>query len=183
MDLGRQGQAPGRLRRLSTPGADTGRHLAEFNVARLRAPIDDPANRGFVDGFVRISRLAERSPGFVWRLESPTGHPAVVEADERTIGTVSVWESYEFLHDFVYRSTHGRYTARRDKWFARLPGPTTVLWWIPVGERPSLEQAKARLEHLRRHGPTPQAFSLLRRFDATGRPVQDNRRESDRPVR
>ena len=182
MDLRRQGQAPGRLGGLTTEGA-AAHHLAEFNVSRLRAPIDDPSNRGFVDGFLRISRLAERSPGFVWRLESPGGHPAVVEADERTIGTVSVWESYEHLHAFVYRSPHGRYTARRDQWFERLPGPTTVLWWIPVGERPSLEEAKARLQLLIREGPTPRAFSLTRQFDPGGRPVQDNRRESERPVR
>ncbi len=119
----------------------------------------------------------------MWRLESPGGQPAVVEADERTIGTVSVWESYEHLHAFVYRSPHGRYTARRDQWFERLPGPTTVLWWIPVGERPSLADAKARLQLLIREGPTPRAFSLTRRFDTDGRPVKDNRRESERPVR
>jgi hypothetical protein len=27
------------------------------------------------------------------------------------------------------------------------------------------------LAHLRRHGPTPQAFGLRRRFDPSGRPV------------
>lgn len=129
--------------------------------------------------------MAERSPGFVWRLvpSTPTGHLPVVEGDDRSIGTISVWESYEHLHDFVYRSFHGRYTARRTEWFESRPGPTTVLWWIRVGERPSLEQAKARLEHLVRYGPTPQAFSLLRQFDADGRPLRAGRRESGKPVR
>jgi heme-degrading monooxygenase HmoA len=159
------------------------RHLAEFNVARLKAPIDDPSIRGFVDGFYRISRLAERSPGFVWRLESPTGHVTAIEGDDRTIATLSVWESYEHLHDFVYRSFHGRYTARRTEWFERQTGPTTVLWWIPAGERPSLEQAKARLQLLMLEGPTPRAFSLLHQFDPDGRPVQAGRRESGEPVR
>ena len=130
--------------------------------------------RGFVDGFLRISRLAERSPGFVWRLESPAGH-FPFEGDDRTIATLSVWESYEALHAFVYRSAHGGYTARRAQWFEKLEGPTTVMWWIPVGERPTLDEGRARLRHLVRHGPSPRAFGLLRQFDPAGRPLPSRR--------
>lgn len=50
------------------------------------------------------------------------------------------------------------------------PQPSTALWWVPDAGRPTLEQALARLAHLRRHGPTPQAFGVRRRFDPSGRP-------------
>jgi heme-degrading monooxygenase HmoA len=118
-----------------------------------------------------VNQLAESSPGFVWRLATPTGHAAAVEGDDRSFANLSVWESYEALHAFTYRSVHGRFARRRRRWFEPIGGPTTVLWWIPSGGTPSLEDATRRLDHLRRHGPTPRAFSLLRRFDAAGTPV------------
>jgi hypothetical protein len=42
-------------------------HLAEVNIARLRAPIDSQMLRPFVDALDRVHALAERTPGFVWR--------------------------------------------------------------------------------------------------------------------
>lgn len=70
----------------------------------------------------------------------------------------------------LYRSGHGDYTRRRRRWFEPMAGPTTVLWWVEVGGLPSLDEAAARLDHLRRHGPSPRAFSLLSQFDVDGRP-------------
>jgi hypothetical protein len=111
------------------------RHLAQANVARQRAPLDAPEMAGFVVALDPVNRLAEASPGFVWRLRSSEAHGATVLEDGSTpmIVNLSVWESYEALHAFVYRSPHGGY--------------------------------------LRAHGPSPQAFSLRRRFEPDGRPV------------
>ena len=33
-----------------------------------------------------------------------------------------------------------------------------VMWWIPAGHRPTLDEALTRLEHLRAHGDSDQAF-------------------------
>jgi hypothetical protein len=140
----------------------TGYQLAQVNVARLREPLDAPGSSGFVAAVDRINRLAERSPGFVWR--SSTSHTGTA-ADPLTIVNLSVWESYEHLHAFVYRSTHGHYVRRRDEWFQRIPTPATALWWVPAGHRPTTDEALARLRHLRTHGPRPQAFTVRRRFD------------------
>lgn len=152
---------------------DRGHHLAQVNIARLRAPLGDPAVRGFVDGFDRVARLADRSPGFVWRLVDPSGHHATIDA--RTLVNLSVWETYEELHHFVYRTAHGAYARRRKRRFEPIGGPTSALWWIPVDDRPALDLALARLEHLRRWGSSPRAFSLLHQFDPTGRPVPPRR--------
>jgi hypothetical protein len=154
------------------------RHLAQCNVARLRDPLDQRVWREFLAGLDRVNRRAERGRGFVWRLEVPEGH---VIADGAFVN-LSLWESYEALHAFVYYDDHGHYARRRSRWFEPVAGPTTVLWWVPEGHRPSLEEAKARLEHVRRHGPSPWAFSLRRQFDADGR-VTPRRTSPDRTSR
>jgi hypothetical protein len=149
------------------------RHLAQANVARQRAPLDAPEMAGFVVALDPVNRLAEASPGFVWRLRSSEAHGATVLEDGSSpmIVNLSVWESYEALHAFVYRSPHGGYLRRRAHWF--LPGrqPSTVLWWVEAGERPEVDEALRRLRYLRAHGPSPQAFTLRRRFEPDGRPA------------
>jgi hypothetical protein len=144
--------------------------LAQVNVALMRAPLDDPVMAGFAHAFDAVARLAEESPGFVWRL--PTGHEVVTDADGQQVVNVSVWQTYRNLHGFVYRSVHGRMLLRRQQWFLPTRQPSTALWWLPDGSRPSVEQALARLRHLRTYGPTPLAFSLLRQFTPEGRPVR-----------
>ena len=43
--------------------------LAEINIAELKAPLDSPQLKDFVDNLDRMNALAEASPGFVWRLK------------------------------------------------------------------------------------------------------------------
>jgi len=50
-----------------------------------------------------------------------------------------------------------------------------VLWWVDEGERPEVEEALRRLRYLRAHGPSPQAFTLRRRFEPDGRPATGRR--------
>ena len=149
------------------------RHLAQANVARQRAPLDAPEMAGFVIALDPVNRLAEASPGFVWRLRSGEAHGATVLEDGSSpmIVNLSVWESYEALHAFVYRSPHGGYLRRRARWFLPGPQPSTVLWWVEAGQRPDVDEALRRLRYLRAHGPSPQAFSLRRRFEPDGRPA------------
>jgi hypothetical protein len=143
-------------------------HLAQANFATLRAPLGAPEMREFVAAFDPIARLAEASPGFVWRLASPGGHVPVELAGGQVIN-LSVWESYEALHGYVYRSAHGAMVRRRADWFAPHHTPSTVLWWIPEGERPSTGDALARHALLVRYGPQPRAFTQRIRFTPDGR--------------
>ncbi len=142
------------------------RHLAQCNVARLRDPLDEGVWQEFLAALDGINRRADRSPGFVWRLEVPEGHVIV----DGSFVNLSLWESYEALHAFVYHGHHGQFARRRSRWFEPQPGPTTVLWWVEAGHRPTLEEARARLQVLRRDGPSRRAFSLRRQFDADGEP-------------
>jgi Domain of unknown function (DUF3291) len=153
------------------------RHLAQANIARQRGPLDSPVMRGFVVALDPVNRIAERSPGFVWRLGSSQSHGATTLCDGSfpVIVNLSVWESYEALHAFVYHSPHGAYLRRRARWFEPSPQPSTVLWWVEAGQRPTVEEALRRLRHLRAHGPSPRAFTLRRRFEPDGRPTRRGR--------
>lgn len=135
------------------------RHLAEFNIARIRYPLDDPRMREFVDNVDRVNRLADKLPGFVWRLQDESGHAMDMRVydDPAILPNLTVWESAEALERFVFKTAHGRFFDRRRDWFEQ-PEPTLSMWWVPAGHRPSLTEGCARLDHLRRHGPTDHAF-------------------------
>jgi hypothetical protein len=148
-------------------------HLAQLNIARLRHPVDAPELRVFATALGRMNALAERSAGFVWRHPTDFGHLSGAELldDPAIVLNLSVWRTYEHLHEFTYRSAHADFVKRRSQWFTQLPQPTTVLWWVPAGTRPTPAEAVARLRLARRYGSTPQAFTVRRRFTAEGHPV------------
>ena len=137
-------------------------HLAQINIARMLAPIDDPRMADFVALLTPVNALADRSLGFVWRLQTDSGDATSLKVydDEMIIINLTVWENVESLREFVYKDAH--YTVLRDRkrWFEKFDGPYYALWWIPAGELPSIEEARQRLDHLRQHGDTSYAFSF-----------------------
>ena len=141
-------------------------HLAQLNIGRMLAAIDDPIMAEFVANLDRINALADGASGFVWRLQSNSGNATEFRpfADEMLIVNMSVWESLETLKDYVYKSAHAEIMRNRRQWFEKMDEVFTVLWWIPAGTIPTVEEAKARLESLRQHGETPYAFSFRRSF-------------------
>ncbi|SEH01911.1 protein of unknown function [Nonomuraea solani] len=138
-------------------------HLAELNVAHLRAPIDSPEIAEFVALLGPINAVADEAPGFVWRLkESETDPTATVIHDygDHLLINFSVWESLDALWNYTYRSDHLEVLRRRREWFLRLAEPYMVMWWVPEGHIPSLAEGMRRLELLRAEGPSPRAFTF-----------------------
>jgi hypothetical protein len=135
------------------------RHLAEFNIARIKYPLDDPRMREFVDNVERVNGVADKLPGFVWRLKDASGHAMnmTVYGDAAILPNLTVWEGVEALERFVFKTVHGRFFDRRETWFEQ-PDPTLVMWWVPAGHQPTLEEGVARLDHLKTHGPSDHAF-------------------------
>ena len=140
--------------------------IAQLNVARAVAPLDDPRLADFMALLDEVNMLAERSPGFVWRLEGPSGNATDLRVgdDPLVIVNLTVWDSADDLFAFTYRSDHRSVFARRFEWFERWDGPSVVLWWQPVGTIPTIDEAFRRLELLADHGPTPEAFTFKQRF-------------------
>ena len=145
----------------------TNKNLAQLNIAKLAAPLESPQLKDFVDNLERINLLAEASPGFVWRLQTVDGDATSIDYfGSEYIVNMSVWQDVESLHNFVYRTAHAPIMARRKEWFGRMSEAYQVLWWIPVGHEPTVEEADERLTHLRENGPTEFAFTFKKQFPA-----------------
>ena len=141
-------------------------HLAQINIARLLAPIDDPLIADFVAQLPPVNALADSSPGFVWRLQSENGDATSIKVydDDMIIVNLTVWESVEALKEFVFKGAHHGVLRDRKRWFEKFDGLYTALWWVPAGYLPSTEEGKERLDHLRTHGDSPFAFSFRNVF-------------------
>ena len=133
--------------------------IAQLNVGRAVAPLDSAVMADFMNWLDEINALAERSSGFIWRLQGDNGNNTdlKVSDDPLFIVNLSVWSSIDALYDFTYRSDHKAVFKRRQEWFERLDRPNTVLWWQLAGTVPTAEQALARLDRLTRtdRRPTP----------------------------
>jgi hypothetical protein len=141
-------------------------YLAQVNIARMLAPLTDPIMAGFVAELDTINALADNSPGFVWRLQTPEGNATDIRPfeDDLILVNLSLWESLTDLTTFVYKSRHRHVLQQRPKWFHRFNGPYMALWWVPSGHIPTVEEAKERLSYLSAHGETPHAFSFKKSF-------------------
>ncbi len=142
--------------------------LAQCNIARLRAPLDSPLLGDFVAALEPINQLADRAPGFVWRLQTEDGDATAIRVfnDEMLIVNMSVWESIETLAAFIYSTAHRDVMRRRRQWFEKPADAYLVLWWIRAGALPTVSDAQARLEKLRRDGPSSEAFTFRSPFAA-----------------
>ena len=144
----------------------SGFELAQVNIGRAVAALESPRLADFMANLDRINALAERSPGFVWRLQSDSGNATDIQVsdDPRLIINLSVWESVEALAGFAYRTAHSKIMARRAEWFERMERPYLALWWVPAGHRPDVAEAMAKLDRLAERGPSPEAFTFETRF-------------------
>ena len=142
-------------------------HLAQLNIARFKYTPEDPGLADFMAALDPINALADASPGFVWRLQDDSGNATGIHAfdDPLLLVNLSVWEDVDSLYEFVYRSGHVEVMRRRAEWAHKMEEAHMVLWWVPDGHIPTLDEAKGRLDLLRRQGPTEEAFTFRQRFD------------------
>lgn len=79
----------------------------------------------------------------------------------------SVWEDVDSLFEYTYHSDHVKIFRRRFEFFEEHPMQYfLVMWWVPAGHEPTIEEAEERLAHIREHGPTEYAFNFKQRFFA-----------------
>ena len=137
-------------------------HIAQVNIARMKAPLDSPVMASFVARLAEINALADRSPGFVWRLQTEEGDATYLRPydDDRILFNLSVWESIDALKQYVYRTAHAELLRDRRSWFKHFDGSYVALWWVEAGHIPSIEEAKERLAHLEKNGPSDFAFTF-----------------------
>ena len=84
--------------------AQTAAHcLAELNIATSVADLDNPAMAGFMNALDAVNAIAERSPGFVWRLKDESGNAIGFkrDGDPREIYNLLVWERAQDLEFYI----------------------------------------------------------------------------------
>lgn len=137
-------------------------HLAIFNVARLKKPLADPVNADFVANTDRINGIAERSPGFVWRLSGQTsdGTLDVLSDDGLLVPQYSIWESREQVRFFIWKTLHRVFMNRTAEWFQPHEAPPKVLWHVTPGDIPPVADAAERLRSLQQNGPGDGLYDL-----------------------
>lgn len=137
-------------------------HIAQVNIGRARASLDDPLMAGFVARLEEINALADASPGFVWRLKTDEGDATALRPydDESILVNLSVWKTPEDLQQYVYRSAHAEVMRQRKAWFERLSDVHMALWWIAPDHIPTVAEAKERLRYLQLNGESDFAFSF-----------------------
>jgi hypothetical protein len=153
--------------------------LAQINIGRLAAPQDDPRIQPFMEALDAVNALAEESPGFIWRLVGDGNNAMDVRyaPDPLLAVNMSVWRDADSLFEFVYKSAHTPFMARRKEFFERFEGVYQALWWVQAGYLPTVEEGLAKLWLIERFGPSPQAFTFKARFpapDVAGPPVDHN---------
>jgi hypothetical protein len=135
-------------------------HLAQLNIGKFKAGRDDPAMAYFFENLDRVNALAERMPGFVWRLKDESGNATAIPwaGDPSFAVNLTVWESAEALEKFVWQTVHAKVYSRKAEFFEKMDKPHFIMWWIEAGHIPTLEEAHQRLEYFWTHGPSAQAF-------------------------
>ncbi|MCF6475475.1 DUF3291 domain-containing protein [Nonomuraea sp. MG754425] len=145
-------------------------HLAQLNLAHLRAPVESAELAEFVALLEPINAVADAAPGFVWRLKESESDPTATVAHDyggHLLINFSVWESLETLWNYAYRSEHLAVLRRRREWFLRMAEPSMVMWWVPAGDIPTLDEGMRRLERLKSEGPSPAAFTFKDSYDSS----------------
>ncbi|MGA2777703.1 MAG: DUF3291 domain-containing protein [Steroidobacteraceae bacterium] len=143
-----------------------GYQLAQLNVGIIKGPMDSPLMADFAASLARINAVADRSPGFIWRLQTDDGDATAIRPfeDEKLLVNMSVWRDVESLQQYVYSTAHVELLRRRREWFESMNTAFLVLWWVPAGHRPSIAEAIEKLEVLRANGPNAAAFTFRRPF-------------------
>lgn len=142
----------------------SGHHLAQLNWGRLRYDWDDPRTAPFREALDSVYAVAERNPGYLWRLDEDEMEAEQLAIDGAFGGdpfvasTLSVWRDAESFVDFTLRSVHSRFLARAGEWF-RDGESGLVLWWHPAGQAPTVADGLARYARMRRDGEGPDGFS------------------------
>jgi len=156
--------------------------LAQLNIGVIKGPMDSPVMAEFAANLDRINALAEQAPGFVWRLKTEAGDATAIrpfEDEENMLVNMSVWQDVESLNRYVYSSDHVNIMRKRKQWFERMSEAFLVLWWVPQGHRPSVDEAIERLQWLRTDGPRPRAFTFRQAFPPPDTPAAQPSRFED----
>lgn len=153
--------------------------LALYTFGQFINPSEHPSNQGFHDrndanlaavdrarGLVARSGYAGEAGPESWGLQVYPAIFADPNGDGWAPSTLSLWQDAESIWAYTYSGIHAEALTNARQWFQKGDWPPLVLWWTE--SRPDWAEAVRRYDHLRLHGPSPQAFGFRQMFDAQG---------------
>ena len=142
-------------------------HLAQINLGKFQVEPNDPVNDDFMNALDEINAAAEAADGFIWRLVGDGNNATDIRMfdDPLLLMNMSVWRDVASLHAFAYRHQgHAHLLGRKAEWFTPIE-QHLALWWIKAGHIPTPAEGMAKIDHLRKNGPTAEAFTFKTRFE------------------
>jgi hypothetical protein len=140
-------------------------HLAQVNIAKRLAPMDDPIMQDFTDSVDKINNIADLADGFVWRMKDEDKDiGAKIFEDDMLLINISVWKNLESLFSYTYNSGHIEVFKRKKEWFSKTKFMHVAFWYVPKDYEPTFEDAKSRLDYLHINGSSPYAFTFKDKF-------------------
>ncbi len=137
-------------------------YLAQFNIARIRYPLNDPRMKEFVENIDLVHRVADRIGGLIHRVQAEGEKDATtleVFGDPTIVPNLTVWKDWESLENFVFKTMHKRFFDKREQWFINnLTLPKNVMWHVEENYTPTMKDGEERLKHMAHYGCTPYAF-------------------------
>lgn len=140
-------------------------HLAQVNIAKRLAPMDDPIMQEFINNVDNINEIADLAEGFVWRMKDEDKDlGAQIFQDNALLINMSVWKSLESLFNYTYNSGHIEVFKRKKEWFSKMKMMHMAFWYVPIGYEPTFQDAKNRLNYIEKNGTSPYAFTFKDKF-------------------
>ena len=166
--------------------------VAFTTFAIMKGPYGDPQVEGFEILTPPVFNASENAEGFIARAHEidSNDHLSNFERDwgewglfavprfydggfetatDTRASTLSLWQSLEAVHHFVYTGLHRHALDQRKKWFRKPQWPSYAIWWVDDTHVPTWSEACKRLELLHDNGSTPDAFNFHKMFDSEGR--------------
>ena len=157
--------APGVRTRRAATAAAAGPRVARLTLGRvLRRPEEDD-----MAPFREARRALEARAsalGCVHQLERGEEHKSSYnEIDPRFVVSLDVWEGLEPVQGLKASAEYAHFQAHRDRWLwrAEIGTQDEVLFYVPDGHTPTVEEGLSKLEELQANGPSAEVFSLVDR--------------------
>jgi len=135
-------------------------NIAQFNIAKIRYPLDDPRMAEFMKSIDFVNSLTDNIDGFIHRVKDESGYALNIKLyeDKDIVPNLTVWKNIESLKLFVFKTLHGRFMKRREEWFIPIEGPLNVLWYVEENYIPSMQEGVDRLNYFKYNGNSNYAF-------------------------
>ncbi|MEA9977281.1 MULTISPECIES: DUF3291 domain-containing protein [unclassified Pseudomonas] len=134
--------------------------LAQFDLVSPKFPKNDARMDAFYSSSKYVNGLAESHQGFIWRETNENLQLLYELWGEGYLYTLSLWKDVSAFKSFLYNSPHSEFIRRGREWFNPISMPRVVMWWVPEGHIPSLQDAHERMKMLYEIGPSYNAFDL-----------------------